>query len=45
VATERILRDHMNPLLRRDGRATGEFDVIATLRRSGEPFTLSPTKL
>lgn len=23
----------------------GEFDVLATLRRSGEPFTLSPTDL
>ncbi|GAA1861601.1 MarR family transcriptional regulator [Pseudonocardia ailaonensis] len=29
----------------RHGLATGEFDVLAALRRSGEPFTLTPTAL
>ncbi|EFL32171.1 MarR family regulatory protein [Streptomyces viridochromogenes DSM 40736] len=29
----------------RFGIATGEFDVLATLRRSGEPYTLSPRRL
>ncbi|MGW2305562.1 MarR family winged helix-turn-helix transcriptional regulator [Streptomyces sp. NPDC001809] len=27
------------------GLALGEFDVLATLRRSGEPYTLSPREL
>src|SRR5690606_41181933 len=27
------------------GLARGEFDVLATLRRSGEPYTLSPRRL
>ncbi|SDQ90801.1 MarR family transcriptional regulator [Pseudovibrio sp. Tun.PSC04-5.I4] len=27
------------------GLATGDFDVLATLRRSGEPFALRPTEL
>ncbi|MGI0117874.1 MarR family winged helix-turn-helix transcriptional regulator [Zooshikella sp. RANM57] len=27
------------------GLKPGEFDVLATLRRSGEPFSLSPTQL
>lgn len=27
------------------GLGQGEFDVLATLRRSGEPFTLSPSQL
>ncbi|WP_418957080.1 MarR family winged helix-turn-helix transcriptional regulator [Streptomyces tritici] len=27
------------------GMALGEFDVLATLRRSGEPYTLSPREL
>ncbi|HZP76698.1 MAG TPA: MarR family transcriptional regulator [Pseudolabrys sp.] len=44
-ASERILRDHMNPLFAEAGLQHGEFDVLATLRRSGEPFMLSPTRL
>jgi DNA-binding MarR family transcriptional regulator len=44
-ASERVLRDHMNPLFADAGLQPGEFDVLATLRRSGEPYMLSPTTL
>ena len=44
-ASERVLRDHMNPLFATAGLQPGEFDVLATLRRSGEPYILSPTRL
>ena len=44
-AAERVMREHMNPLFARGGLQAGEFDVLATLRRSGDPFTLSPTQL
>ena len=44
-ASERVLRDHMNPLFAEAGLQPGEFDVLATLRRSGAPFMLSPTQL
>lgn len=44
-ASERVLRDHMNPLFARAGLQPGEFDVLATLRRSGAPYMLSPTRL
>ena len=36
---------HLNPLFARAGLQPGEFDVLATLRRSGAPYTLSPTAL
>ncbi|MBW5485368.1 MarR family winged helix-turn-helix transcriptional regulator [Streptomyces bambusae] len=36
-ATERVYERH--------GISRGEFDVIGTLRRSGEPYTLSPRQL
>jgi DNA-binding MarR family transcriptional regulator len=39
------MRDHMNPLFAEAGLQPGEFDVLATLRRSGEPYMLSPTHL
>src|ERR1700757_2457613 len=44
-AAARVTRDHMNPLLAEAGLQIGEFDVLATLRRSGEPYMLSPTQL
>src|SRR5882757_1960758 len=44
-ASERVSRDHMNPLFAEAGLQPGEFDVLATLRRSGEPYMLSPTRL
>lgn len=44
-AAERVMRDHMNPLFAAAGLQPGEFDVLATLRRSGAPYMLSPTRL
>jgi DNA-binding MarR family transcriptional regulator len=44
-AAERVMREHMNPLFARAGLQAGEFDVLATLRRSGAPYMLSPTQL
>jgi DNA-binding MarR family transcriptional regulator len=44
-AAERAMRDHMDPLFAAAGLQPGEFDVLATLRRSGEPYLLSPTRL
>ncbi|UEP46712.1 MarR family winged helix-turn-helix transcriptional regulator [Burkholderia ambifaria] len=40
-----IARDGLNPLFARYGLQPGEFDVLATLRRSGAPFALTPTAL
>ena len=42
---ERVMREHVNPLFAQAGLQPGEFDVLATLRRSGEPYMLSPTRL
>ena len=36
-AGDRVTRVHMNPLFARVGLQAGEFDVLATLRRSGRP--------
>jgi DNA-binding MarR family transcriptional regulator len=44
-AAERLMREHFNPLFADAGLQPGEFDVLATLRRSGEPYMLSPTRL
>ena len=44
-AAERVMRDHVNPLFADTGLQSGEFDVLATLRRSGDPYMLSPTRL
>ena len=44
-AAERVMRDHFNPLFADAGLQPGEFDVLATLRRSGAPYMLSPTRL
>lgn len=44
-ASQIISRDHQEPLFARYGLQPGEFDVLATLRRSGAPFALSPTAL
>lgn len=40
-----IARDRLQPLFARYGLQPGEFDVLATLRRSGSPFALTPTAL
>lgn len=40
-----IMRTYLNPLFTNYGLQPGEFDVLATLRRSGEPYALTPTVL
>ncbi len=40
-----IARDRINPLLARFDLQPGEFDVLATLRRSGGSYALTPTAL
>ncbi|UGV26193.1 MarR family transcriptional regulator [Rhodopseudomonas boonkerdii] len=40
-----ISRDRLNPLFARFDLQPGEFDVLATLRRSGKPHALTPTEL
>ena len=40
-----IDRDHLAPMMRGFGLQGGEFDVIATLRRAGPPYALTPTQL
>lgn len=42
---QRIERDWQNPLFAQYGLRPGEFDVLATLRRAGEPYALTPTQL
>ncbi|MET9758029.1 MarR family transcriptional regulator [Streptomyces sp. NPDC006372] len=37
--------DRMDKAYAKFGISRGEFDVLATLRRSGEPYTLSPRQL
>ncbi|CBJ38150.1 putative transcriptional regulator, MarR family (marR) [Ralstonia solanacearum CMR15] len=40
-----IARERLNPLFAAYGLQPGEFDVLATLRRSGAPYALTPTAL
>jgi DNA-binding MarR family transcriptional regulator len=44
-ATHLIERDWLYPLATQFELHQGEFDVIATLRRSGQPYGLTPTAL
>ncbi|MFJ5266149.1 MarR family winged helix-turn-helix transcriptional regulator [Streptomyces sp. NPDC088387] len=41
----RVMGDRMEGACARFGISRGEFDVLATLRRSGTPYTLSPRRL
>ncbi|MFF4959550.1 MarR family winged helix-turn-helix transcriptional regulator [Streptomyces sp. NPDC001222] len=41
----RAMGDRMEKAYADYGISRGEFDVLATLRRSGEPYTLSPRRL
>lgn len=41
----RLLEDHANAGLRPYGVSYTELDVLATLRRSGKPYRLTPTAL
>ncbi|MDH1264419.1 MarR family transcriptional regulator [Pseudomonas sp. GD03944] len=40
-----INRDHLLPFFAEHGLQAGEFDLLATLRRAGEPYALMPTAL
>ncbi|WP_018150633.1 MarR family winged helix-turn-helix transcriptional regulator [Leeia oryzae] len=40
-----ITQQHLSPLFARFGLQPGEFDVLATLRRAGAPYRLTPTEL
>lgn len=40
-----VARERLAPLFARFGLQAGEFDVLATLRRSGRPYALTPTAL
>jgi DNA-binding MarR family transcriptional regulator len=40
-----ILRTQLDEMHARSGLSGGLFDVLATLRRSGKPYRLSPTEL
>ena len=40
-----IMRDRLTPFFAEHGLQSGEFDVLATLRRSGAPYELTPTRL
>ncbi|CAN7639845.1 MarR family winged helix-turn-helix transcriptional regulator [Mesorhizobium sp. LjNodule214] len=44
-ASSLIARERLAPLFARFGLQSGEFDVLATLRRSGQPYALTPTEL
>ena len=44
-AAERTMRDHIHPFFAQAGLQGGEVHVLATLRRSGAPYQLSPTRL
>jgi DNA-binding MarR family transcriptional regulator len=41
----RAMGDRIEEVYARFGIGRGEFDVLATLRRAGEPYSLSPTSL
>lgn len=43
--TTQAMGDRIEKAYRRLGTTRGEFDVLATLRRHGEPYTLSPRQL
>lgn len=40
-----LLQNRLEPVFRQHGVSSGGFDVLATLRRQGPPFELSPTDL
>jgi len=44
-AARLIVRTHLEPFFQSHGLQQGEFDVLATLRRAGAPYALSPTDL
>ncbi|BBB29493.1 MarR family winged helix-turn-helix transcriptional regulator [Neptunomonas japonica] len=44
-ATRLVTRNYLDPFFKSHGLQLGEFDVLATLRRSGAPYELAPTQL
>ncbi|WP_293267831.1 MarR family transcriptional regulator [Neptunomonas sp.] len=44
-ATRLVTRNYLDPFFKSHGIQLGEFDVLATLRRSGAPYELAPTQL
>ncbi len=40
-----VMRDWLAPVMAKFGLQPGEFDVLATLRRTGAPYALTPTAL
>jgi DNA-binding MarR family transcriptional regulator len=42
---EKLLERSLSGTFRRFGLVRGEFDVLGTLRRSGDPYSLTPTEL
>ena len=40
-----VTRDRLAPFFAAGGLQGGEFDVLATLRRAGSPYALTPTRL
>ncbi len=44
-ASRRLTLEYLTPFFKEHGLQQGEFDVLATLRRAGEPFALGPTQL
>ncbi|QTL33997.1 MarR family winged helix-turn-helix transcriptional regulator [Pseudoalteromonas viridis] len=45
VRTSAVFSKELNGVFSRFGLNGGEFDVLATLRRSGKPYTLTPNQL
>lgn len=44
-AADIVLKERLGPFFARYGLQRGEFDVLATLRRAGAPYALTPTQL
>jgi DNA-binding MarR family transcriptional regulator len=44
-AANLVSKERLAPVFARFGLQSGEFDVLATLRRSGSPYALTPTAL
>jgi DNA-binding MarR family transcriptional regulator len=40
-----ILEEGLRPVFAEEGLGNGDFDVLATLRRAGAPYTLSPSEI
>lgn len=43
--SQRIMAERLEPFFAEHGLHQSEFDVLATLRRSGKPYALTPTQL